>query len=207
MYVMNADGSEPVRLTDTTGDEFTPKWSPVGDRIVFGFDDGADPDWRSGVVVVNADGSGWTELFVRENERVDFPLWSPDGSRIAFTIFTAEGPRPYVMDADGGDPTMLRDEPGVALSWTPDGRRIVVAGAVDGEGDILTIRPDGSGARVLIDALPEGLQQPVLDWSPDGEWIVSSPASGGLVYLLRADGSQTFVISPSGSHPAWRPVG
>ncbi|MGH2636896.1 MAG: TolB family protein, partial [Actinomycetota bacterium] len=206
LYVVGVDGGDPLRLTDATGDEYTPAWSPGEDRIVFAFDDGAESDWRSGLAVVNADGSGWTELFGRDQERAEHPVWSPDGDRIAFTVFTAGVPRSYVMEADGSNPTMLREEPGVALSWTPDGRRIVVA-EVEGD-DLLTIRPNGSDARVLIDALPERLQQPLMDWSPDGEWIVSATVlDGGPVYLLRADGSQTFVIALAGIDPAWRPVG
>ncbi len=35
LYVMNADGSEPLRLTNSRGDDSSPSWSPDGRRIVF----------------------------------------------------------------------------------------------------------------------------------------------------------------------------
>ncbi|MCB0248497.1 MAG: PD40 domain-containing protein, partial [Anaerolineae bacterium] len=35
IYVMNADGSNPVRLTDNTGDDNQPRWSPDGSQILF----------------------------------------------------------------------------------------------------------------------------------------------------------------------------
>jgi len=108
---------------------------------------------------------------------------------------------PYVIDADGGGRVKLRDRPGVVLSWTPDGRRILVGG----DGSFLTVRPDGSDERVFLEDPPEdGVL--ALDWSPDGRWIVMSPPSGlgSTLYLMRADGSQLFRIG-FGTEPSWRP--
>jgi Tol biopolymer transport system component len=34
-YVMNADGSEPTRLTHNQADDFGAVWSPDGTRIAF----------------------------------------------------------------------------------------------------------------------------------------------------------------------------
>jgi hypothetical protein len=44
----------------------------------------------------------------------------------------------------------LRDDPGVVLSWKPDGRRILVGG----DGSFLTVRPDGSDGRVFLEDPP-----------------------------------------------------
>ena len=35
IYVMNTDGSEQVRLTNHSGDDFDPTWSPTGEHIAF----------------------------------------------------------------------------------------------------------------------------------------------------------------------------
>jgi serine/threonine protein kinase/DNA-binding SARP family transcriptional activator/Tol biopolymer transport system component len=201
LYVMSADGADLQRITQEPGDEYTPAWSPRGDRIVFGFDDGGDPHWRSGLATVSPDGSGWKELLVRDRERVESPVWSPDGDRIAFTIFEDQGPTPYVLDPDQLDLVRLLDGPGVVLSWTPDGRRILVSA----HGSFVTVRPDGSGERVfLADPPADGVL--TVDWSPEGNWIVLSPPTGqaGPIYLMRADGSQIFQVG-LGSEASWRP--
>jgi DNA-binding SARP family transcriptional activator/tRNA A-37 threonylcarbamoyl transferase component Bud32 len=202
IYVMNADGTGLGRITDAPGDEYTPAWSPDGSRILFGYDDEAEPDWTSGLASVSPDGSGWTELIVREHERVESPAWAPDGTRIAFTIFNESAvPRPYVMDADGSNLVRLRHEPAAVLSWTRDGERIVISG----DGSFLFVRPNGSGERVFIEDPPEGGRL-VLDWSPDGRWIVMSSPWGQErnAYLMRSDGRVVFTIG-FGTEPDWRP--
>jgi DNA-binding SARP family transcriptional activator/tRNA A-37 threonylcarbamoyl transferase component Bud32 len=205
LYVMSADGTDLHKITDARGDEDWPAWSPDGSRIVFGFDDGAESGWRSGLASVDPDGAGWTDLYVQTERRVGLPAWSPDGSRIAFTIDDEppSSPFPFVIDADGGSLTKLRDGHGVALSWTPDGRRVVLSA----DGSFVTVRPNGSDERVFIEDPPEDGRL-VIDWSPDGRWIaMSSPGGlGNNLYLMRADGSQTFLIG-LGIEPSWRPTG
>lgn len=120
-------GSPPRwRITREPGDEIAPAWSPDGEKILFSFDDGSATDFRSGLATVSPDGSAFTELFARNNDVANIPVWSPDGTRIAFTLF-ADEIVPYVMDADGSDLARLRQEDGVVLDWTPDGRRILLS--------------------------------------------------------------------------------
>jgi Tol biopolymer transport system component len=148
------------------------------------------------------DGSGFTKLLARTKEVADTPVWSPDGTRIAFTLF-ADRIVPCVMDADGNDFVRLRQEDGAILDWTPDGRRILVSA----DRSFLSVRPDGSGERVFLAEPPEGGRF-VIDWPPDGDWIVmSTPSAVELLrnlYLMGADGSEEFQIG-LGTEPLWRP--
>jgi Tol biopolymer transport system component len=140
-------------------------------------------------------------LMARTEQRVESPTWSPDGQRIAFTIFVGAVPRPYVMDADGDNIVRLLEEPGFALSWTPDGGRILISTA----SGFVSVKPDGRAERTFVADPPEDGRL-VMDWSPDGRWIVlSSPSGvGDTLYFMPADGSQVFVIGV-GVEPSWRP--
>ena len=53
------------------------------------------------------------------------PVWSPDGSHVAFTRDGYVGL--WIVDSDGRDVRQLSDEPaaGFGFSWSPDGRAIV----------------------------------------------------------------------------------
>ena len=218
LYVMNADGTDVRQLTDEIGDELQPAWSPDGQRIAFAFDDlGGGTEFRSGVVVVNTDGTGWTELVMLEGKSVYQPVWSPDGDRIAFSAFDAGGHELYVMDADGTDLADVHEQSrGVIrapMAWTPDGRRIVFWGEGPRGETLLSMRPDGTEVRGFVGELPPGDGGLSIDWSPDGRWVVIAglrevrfqTGSSSKVYLMRADGSMIFTISSLGSEATWRP--
>jgi dipeptidyl aminopeptidase/acylaminoacyl peptidase len=78
IFVMNADGTNPVRLTSNLFQEETPRFSPDGTRIAFSRWDG-----RGGtqIWVMNADGSDEVQLTA---DGGSWPTWSPDGNQIAF---------------------------------------------------------------------------------------------------------------------------
>jgi DNA-binding SARP family transcriptional activator/tRNA A-37 threonylcarbamoyl transferase component Bud32 len=207
LYVMGSDGADATLLTGGPGDEYQPAWSPDGSRIAFAFDDLGDPDFLSGVAIMNPDGSARRDMVSYQNEHVESPLWSPDGTRIAFTRLSEDGLRSdaFVMAADGSGATEVGGGPTVALAWTPDGRRLLVSR----EGSLLTVDPDGTHERVVLADPPEGGRL-VVDWSPDGRWIVMSTAAGSApffdaLYLANARSGDVFFLG-SGLEPDWRPT-
>jgi Tol biopolymer transport system component len=205
LYTVGADGTGREQLTDAQGNEVAPEWSPDAGSIAFAFDDGGSTHWRAGIAVVDPDGSNRTDLVTRDDQVVWGPKWSPDGSRIAFTILEgaqANAPNAYVMDAHGSEVVPLSSRPAVVLSWTPGGDRIVLS---SGE-DFVTVRPDGTGERILLrDAPEEGRLS--MDWSPDGRWATLASlgdSTRGNLYLLRADTGELFLVG-SATAPSWRP--
>lgn len=161
IYLMNADGSAPARLTTAEGDDLQPAWSPDGRRIVF-HRERIGPTFAIAddeIFVINADGSG--ERQVTENpprptgtgDRTSYPSWSPDGTRIAFargqdlgTCCTPAGDTDgstqeiHVMNADGSGPRALttntaRDrDPAFAAAAPPGGGPSGDGGSGAGDG-------------------------------------------------------------------------
>ena len=96
-----ADGGDVQRLTATTQSESGPAVSPDGARIAFAR--------NQDIWVMNADGSGQTQLTGSEGSGEQSPAWSRDGKRLVFVSNRAAGgggttgPELWVMDADGSD--------------------------------------------------------------------------------------------------------
>src|SRR3990172_9105342 len=73
IFVMNADGSNPTRLTNDPAFDWCPSWSPDGAQIAFS----STRDGWDQIYVMNADGSGVTRL-TNSNGYDWCPFFSPD---------------------------------------------------------------------------------------------------------------------------------
>jgi Tol biopolymer transport system component len=189
IWVMNADGSNPVNLTDTPQiDEGFPAWSPDGQRLAYT----TRRDGNNEIYVMNAGGSNPVRL--TDNPADDFaPSWSPDGSRIAFVSDRDNSPGVYdiyVMNADGSAVTRLTTNVGSTYTpaWSPDGTRIAFRLDRDGSSDVHVINIDGTGLQDLTN-------DPAFDWapswSPDGSQIAFQTNRDGNweIYVMNADGT------------------
>ena len=123
IYVMNPDGTGQTRLTNNpTSDERHPVWSSDGRRIAFESNrDGGNPE----IYVMDADGSNQTRL-TNNPASDEWPSWSPDDGRIAFTTDRDGNKEIYVMDSDGGNKVNLTNSP--SMDWMPAWASMPTAG-------------------------------------------------------------------------------
>jgi Tol biopolymer transport system component len=109
----------------------TPEWSPDGRFIVLG---ASETHAYCCLYVANADGSGLRPLVREQSGRQAVrPHWSPDGRTIAFTTIencrasACSGPHAAsTIGADGRDRRVVRAG-AFALSWSPDGRYLLLS--------------------------------------------------------------------------------
>jgi Tol biopolymer transport system component len=108
LYLMNADGTNVTRLTFQDGRVNHPSWDPHSRRLAFGISGSAT---GNGIYTLTLDILGFTRLTFDQTKRDDFPSWSADGSKLAFTSFRDDNDEIYVMNADGTEQTRLTVNP------------------------------------------------------------------------------------------------
>jgi Tol biopolymer transport system component len=175
---------------------------------------------RWDIYLMNPDGSGLTNLTGNASTVPFAPIWSPEGSRIAFSDL--EGMDVGLINPDGTEfrnltqsipfetsERTLNEEQSPA--WSPDGRRIAFQadrGPLPGPAnwDIYVVDVDGSG---LVNLTESPLHDYNAAWSPDGRKIAYTSGCGSGICLMNADGTGKTRI-PGAEHvgrPTWSPDG
>jgi len=167
IYVSSADGAEVRRLTRDLGHDHSPQWSPDGAQLAFhrsfglyNRETGACIYQRAAICVVRFDGSG-ERLLTQSLGNSRGPVWSPDGTRIAYRYCTDTGCEVRVMNADGSGQKLLAGnaDNGLLLRWTSGGDAVVFKSA-DGQ----VCSADAASGEVAF--LPKALSEAL---SPDGK--------------------------------------
>lgn len=148
---------------------------------------------------INGDGSDLQPLLSSASTQYTDPVWSPDGSLVAFRVQTSFTRwRLYVVRSDGTGAHQVTPQPIVGPpSWSPDGRRIVFGGNASAGGtQVFTVRVDGTDLRQLTNSnIAAGYPQ----WSADGDRIVYysalAPMGQNLLFSMKPDGSNQHPIT------------
>lgn len=162
LKLANIDGTGVITLVNAQP-KGVASWSPDGTRLVAPFGDGT-------LKILKADGSGvLLSIPPPSGGFLTEPKWSPDGTRVAYTVTMIGNPNMdiWVMDASGANqaPLLAGTEPETVPEWSPDGASIAYLRGTAPNRKVWTASADGSNQA----AVPGGdsITNPMaLAWQP-----------------------------------------
>ncbi len=189
LYVVRADGGNPLRATNTGVAESQPTWSPESDRLAY---TSPDADGKPQIYWLRLSDLIPHRLQFRSESEVD-PAWSPKGVWIAFVSLDADGNSQglSLRNPDGVDELRISNSPDRSPAWSPDGKKLAFVSERDGDQEIYVLDVDERGpvgqARRLT-------RNPARDFAP--QW---SPDSKRIVFLSdRVESLDVLTVSDRG---------
>jgi serine/threonine-protein kinase len=197
----------PTGTVGTPGPYRNPALSPDGTRVAV---EQTDPQSRTQDIWIIEVASGVTSRFTFDVHNDIYPVWSPDGSRIAFGSDRDGGVFSLYEKFASGATTevlLLKAAEGAApYSWAPDGQVLVYRNA---EGAALRLRllpRAGTEKPHLFEETP--FNQVYAQVSPTGRWIAyGSNESGRPEVYVRSfptPGGKYQISNDGGYLPRWR---
>jgi Tol biopolymer transport system component len=135
LFRVDTNGRRIRQITSGARPSVAPSFEQNGVRLAFS-------RLGSGIFAVNVDGTGLRRL--TSNGRDSYPVWSPDGKRIAFIRIVGPEWRLFTMSRTGqGQRRLPQAPPAGRPSWSPDGKSILIPST----GDLVQV--DATTGKIL----------------------------------------------------------
>jgi TolB protein len=202
VYVLDLASGRQQRVGSFGQMTFSPRFSPDGRGVVFSVENGGTTNLYSLPI-----GSKRPAQLTSGAAIDTGPSFAPDGGRIVFESDRGGSQQLYIMGAGGGGAQRISYGDGSYSTpvWSPKGDLIAFTKQSNGQFHIGTMKPDGSGERVLVSSFhAEGPT-----WAPNGRVIMFFRDPGGndgpQLYSVDIWGrnEQRIPTSSYASDPSW----
>ena len=206
LCLMNADGSNYIRLTNHKANDYYPSLARDGQSIFFV----SNRSFQFEVYVTKTDGSDLRQL-THQIGNVTAPELSPNGRQIVFALKKDGDSSIWLAGADGSTPHPITDDQWDEIdpTWSPDGQRIAFAAVRGGYVELFSMKPDGSDIRQETQGV-YGIGGRS-SWSPDGTKLVfyAGPKDDRDIYVVEIVTGQITRLTRGGNNtgPCFSPDG
>src|SRR5262245_54210649 len=209
IWVMDADGANPLQLTNDHAADWWPSWFPDNDRILFVSNrQGKAAIWSVSIT------SGKENLLVDPGQAIGWLKASPDGRQLAFNSTRSGATNVWVVPVKGGEPKQLTFDKQLMgwPAWSPDGKLIAVE-LKRGDNTNVCVIPATGGSLTQL-TFDRGQSWPH-DWSPDGDRILFAGQRNdiwNIYWVSRTTKEQKQLtyyskLNTYARYPSWSPRG
>jgi len=213
IYFADYDGANARRVTVSKTLNVAPAWSPDGQALAYSswrpagqfgtFQDVIISYIYKGVRQTPANGSPDKQNYL--------PAWSPDGTKVAFTLSQWGNQEIYVMNKDGSGLRRLTNNPDIDTSptWSPTGTQIAWVSGRSGNPQVYIMNADGTGQRKLTSEV--WADRPTWSRAPFNEIAYAARTGAGFdIKIYSFSTGQTMNVTDgigSNESPAFSPNG
>ena len=206
IYVIDADGANPVPISKNGSINLSPAWSPDGGRISYTSYRDNNPDlWVTDLATMRP-----SKVSSQPGINVGAE-WNPMGKELAITLSKDGDSDIYVLDPQGNVLRRLTREWGIDVSpsWSPDGTQIAFCSGRNGNPQIFVMDSQGGGLTQLTHLGGHNVSP---SFSPDGTQIVFAGRDEGRfdIFVMNRDGSGLRRLTQNSADdedPTWSPTG
>jgi len=211
--VLDVETGEERRVTERADPEYDAVFCPTdSNRLLLAIDRTSPNQGNIEIFQLKLDSGSLDPIAVSESgvTHEEWPAWSLDGKRIAFTSTRDGNQELYVADADGKNVIRLTSDPAIDAHpcWSPNGETIAFATNRWGDLEIALIHSDGTGLRQLTDS--RGLDD-YPAFSPDGTLAFTTNRRGHFDIALLDVASERVTLATDDdaidNFPTWHPDG
>ena len=179
-------------------------------RIIYVSETGEKTQRFKKLAIMDQDGAN-VKYLTLGNELVLTPRKSKKNQLVTYLSYFRNLPRVYLLDIETGVQEVVGDFAGMTFAprFSPDGKKIIMSFAKDGNSDIYTMNIDTREVEKITDHTSIDTSP---SYSPDGKYICFNSDRSGLqqIYVMKNDGSNvkriTFGKGLYGT-PVWSPRG
>ena len=193
------EGRNLKNLTKTNGNEWSPRFSPNGEKLIYSFYEPNKDNYD--IFIIDTDGSNKTNLTARPGYEI-LPQFSPDGSFIIFQSWQFGVKEIFFINLLEGIEINLTAKPKSndiltdGNSFSPDGSSIVFTSDRDGNREIYIMTNNGTDIKNISNNSAE-------DWNPkyfsNDKILFQSLRDGNWeIYIMKTDGSGQINLT---NHP------
>jgi TolB protein len=205
LYMVDIDGRNLRRLTQSPSIVMGPSWSPDGTQIAYlSYASGSPAVYTVNVVTMEI-----TKFSSFEGLNSS-PAWSPDGKSIALTLSKDGNPEVYIISLDGKTRKRLTYYSGIdtSPSWAPNGIELAFTSDRAGSPHIFVTDVQGLSPRRISYGSYYNTSP---SWSPEGDLIAYVSRLEGRFQIFAADpfGVTSTQLTYAGNNedPDWSPDG